>query len=84
MKTGIVLVLSGLLALSPVVAAAQPQQVAAQPQQTSGGAMNGEASGDITGLSTEVMIGAAAIGALIILCVAVFCDGSSSSTTTTP
>ncbi len=84
MKTGIVLVLSGLLVLSPVVAAAQPQQVAAQPQQTSGGAMNGEASGDITGLTTEVMIGAAAIGALIILCVAVFCDGSSSSTTTTP
>ena len=82
MKTGLVLVLSGLLVLSPVVAAAQPQQVAAQPQQTSGGAMNGEASGDITGLTTEVMIGAAAIGALIILCVAVFCDGSSSSTTT--
>ncbi len=64
MKTGIVLALSGLLALSPVVASAQSQQVAAQPQQTTGAAAGGEASGAVL---AGIPLAGLVVGAVVVV-----------------
>ena len=81
MKTGIAILLAGLLATAPMAALAEPP-VAPAPAQTTGTATGGESSGAVFDLDLlPLWAGLLAIG-LVAVVAAGTSDGNNTSTTT--
>lgn len=84
MKTGIAVLVAGLLATAPMIAAAQQQQVTQAPVQSAGTASGGETSGTVNGLGLLPLVaGLVAVGIVAIVAANVADNTNNNAATTT-